>query len=78
MSTLAKKTNFANYMLTTTFISKSTEFETKISANDTKITGVKTDLNGYAKKSEVADDITKIKNDYATNASLDSKETYCY
>ena len=65
-------------MLTTTFISKSTEFETKISDNDTKITGVKTDLNGYAKKSEVADDITKIKNDYATNASLDSKETYCY
>ena len=68
LSILAKKTNLANYMLTTTFNSKSTELENKITAND-----VKTNLNGYAKKSEVADDITKIKNDYVTNASLDSK-----
>ena len=40
------------------------------SANDTKITSVKSDLSGYAKKSEVANDITTIKNDYVTNASL--------
>ena len=57
-------------MLTTTFNSKSTELEKKISDNNTKITCVKTDLNGYAKKSKVADDITKIKNDYVTTASL--------
>ena len=43
------------------------------SANDTKITSVKSDLSGYAKKSEVANDITTIKNDYVTNASLTSK-----
>ena len=36
-------------MLTSTFHTKSTELENKISANDTKITSVKTDLNGYAK-----------------------------
>ena len=30
-------------------------------------------FSGYAKKSDVASDITKIKNDYTTNASLDSK-----
>ena len=47
----------------------------------TKITNIKTDLDGfknsdltgYAKKTEVANDIIKIKNDYATNASVDSK-----
>ena len=73
LSTLAKKTSLANYILTTTFSSKSTELENKISANDTKITSVKTYLNGYAKKSEVADNITKVKNDYVTNASLTSQ-----
>ena len=36
-------------MLTSTFHTKSTELENKIRANDTKITSVKTDLNGYAK-----------------------------
>ena len=50
LSTLAKKTSLVNYMLTTTFNSKSTELENKISANDTKITSVKNDLSGYAKK----------------------------
>ena len=44
-------------MLTSTFNTKSTELENKISANDTKITN----------------DITTIKNDYVTNASLTSK-----
>ena len=33
----------------------------------------KTDITRYAKKTEVANDITMIKNDYATNASVDSK-----
>ena len=60
-------------MLTSTFNTKSTELEKKISANDTKITSVKSDLSGYAKKSEVANDITTIKNYYVTNASLTSK-----
>ena len=84
LSALAKKTSLANYMLTSTFNTKSTEIEYKINANDTKITSVKSDLNGYAKKGEVANDITTIKNDYVTNASLTSKltdlkkSTYCY
>ena len=69
----AKKTSLSGYMLTSTFNTKSTELENKISANDTRITSVKNDLSGYAKKSEVANDITTIKNDYATNASLTSK-----
>ena len=60
-------------MLPSTFNSKSNKLENKISANDTKITGVKNDLNGYAKKSEVANDITTMKNDYVTNASLTSR-----
>ena len=33
----------------------------------------KSDLTGYAKKAEVATDITTIKNDYVTNASLTSQ-----
>ena len=50
LSTLAKKASLANYMLKSTFNTKSTELQNKISANDTKITSIKTDLNGYAKK----------------------------
>ena len=69
----AKKTSLNNYMLTSDFNTKSTDLETKINANGTEITSIKSDLSGYAKKTDVADDITKIKNDYATNASLDSK-----
>ena len=69
----AKKTSLSGYILTSTFNTKSTELANKISANDTKITSVKNDLSSYAKKSEVANDITTIKNDYVTNASLTSK-----
>ena len=69
----AKKTSLSNYMLTSNFNTKCTNLETKINANGTEITSLKSDLSGYAKKTDVADDITKIKNDYATNASLDSK-----
>ena len=68
-----KKTSLSNYMLTSDFNTKSTDLETKINANGTEITSLKSDLSGYAKKTDAADDITKIKNDYATNASLDSK-----
>ena len=70
---MLKKTSLSDYMLTSTFNTKSTELENKITANDTKITSVKSDLSGYAKKSEVANDITTIKSDYVTNASLTSK-----
>ena len=60
-------------MLTSDFNTKSTDLETKINANGTEITNLKSDLSGYAKKTDVANDITKIKNDYVTNASLVSK-----
>ena len=63
----------SNHMLTSDFNTKSTDLETKINANGAEITSLKSDLSGYAKKTDVADDITKIKNDYAPNASLDSK-----
>ena len=60
-------------MLTSDFNTKSTDLETKINANGTETTSLKSDLSSYAKKTDVADDIAKIKNDYATNASFDSK-----
>ena len=69
----AKKTSLSNYMLTSDFNTKSTDLETKINANGAEITSPKSDLSSYAKKTDIADDITKIKNDYVTNASLDSK-----
>ena len=68
-----KKTSLSNYMLTSDFNTKSTDLETKINANGAEITRVKSNLSSYAKKTDIADDITKIKNDYVTNASLDSK-----
>ena len=68
-----KKTSLSNYKLTSDFNTKSTDLETKINANDAEITSLKSDLSSYAKKADVADDITKIKNDYVTNVSLDSK-----
>ena len=70
---VCKKTSLNNYMLTSDFNTKSTDLETKINANGTEIASLKSDLSSYAKKTDVADVITKIKNDYATNASLDSK-----
>ena len=69
----ANKTSLSNYMLTNDFNTKSTALEGKIIANDTKLTSLKSDLSGYAKKTDVADDITMIKNDYVTNASLTSQ-----
>ena len=79
----AKKTSLSGYMLTKTFNTKSTELENKIKDADiivksavTKANTIRSDLADYAKKPDVADDITKIKNDYVTNASLTSRSNY--
>ena len=75
-----KKTSLTNYMLTSTFNSKSTELENKIKDADiiaksgvTKANSIKSNLNDYAKKTDVAHDIITIKNDYVSNASLTSR-----
>ena len=67
-------------MLTSDFNSKSTELENKIKNADiiaksavTKANSIKSDLNDYAKKTDVANVITTIKNDYVSNASLTSR-----
>ena len=79
VSGLATKTSLTSYLQTATFNSKVTEVENKIKATDiiaksanTKANTVRSDLTGYAKKSDAATDITAIKNDYVTNASLTS------
>ena len=76
----AKKTTLSNYMLTSDFNPKSTELGSKIKDADiiaksavTKANSIKSDLNDYAKKTDVANDITTTKNDYVTNASLMSR-----
>ena len=88
VSGLATKTSLSNYLQTTTFNSKVTEVENKIRAAEAKIPDVsglatKTEVTAvenkipnlvrYAKKSEVATDISAIKNNYVTNASLTSQ-----
>ena len=80
INSYAKKTSLTNYMLTSTFNTKSTELENKIKDADiiaksavTKANSIKSNLNDYAKKTDVANDITTIKNDYVTNASLTSR-----
>ena len=80
VSGLATKSSLTSYLQTTTFNSKVTEVENKIKATDiiaksaiTKANTIRSDLTGYAKKADVATDITAIKNDYATNASLTSQ-----
>ena len=79
-SVLAIKTSLNAYLQTSTFNSKVTEVEKKIEAADiiaksanTKANTIRSDLTGYAKKAEVATDITAIKNDYVTNDSLSSQ-----
>ena len=69
----AKYTILSNYVLTSDLNSKSTELENKIKHAVTKANTVKSDLNDYAKKTHVANDITTIKNDYVSNASLTSR-----
>ena len=80
VSELATKTSLNSYLQTSTFNSKVTEVENKIKAADiiaesanTKANTIRSDLTGYAKKAGVATDITTIKNDYVTNASLTSQ-----
>ena len=69
----AKKTSLSGSILISTFNTKSTELEDKIKDAVTKANTVKSDLNDYAKKTDVTNDITTIKNDYVTNASLTSR-----
>ena len=80
ISGLATKSSLSSYLQTTTFNSKVTKVENKIKANDTlaksagtRISTIETNSTGYAKKADVATDITAIKNDYVTNASLTSQ-----
>ena len=77
---LATKTSLNDYLKTSTFNSKVTEVENKMKATDiiaksavTKANTIKSDLTAYAKIDDVATDITTIKNDYVTNASLSSQ-----
>ena len=80
VSGLATKTCLTSYLQTETFNSKVTEIENKIKATDiiaksanTKANAIRSDLTDYSKKADVATDITAIKNDYVTNASLTSQ-----
>ena len=72
---LATKSSFNAYLQTATFDSKITEVENKMKSKYaiTKRNTIKTDLSGYGKKSDAATDITTIKKDYVTNASLTSR-----
>ena len=80
ISGLATKTSLNSYLQTSTFNSKVTEVENKIkdanviakSAN-TKANTIRSNLTSYVTKADVATDITAIKNDYVTNASLSSQ-----
>ena len=80
ISRLATKTNLNSYLQTSKFNSKVTEAENKIKDTDiiaksanTKANTIRSDLTDYAKKADVATDITTIKNDYVSNASLTSR-----
>ena len=66
VSTLATKTSLSSLLPVSIFNSKVTELEGKVTTIDNK-------FSGFVKKTNYGDEITKIKNDYATNASLDSK-----
>ena len=80
ISGLATKTSLNDYLKTSTFNSKVTEVESKIKDTDiiaksavTKANTIRSNLTSYARKADVATDITTIKNDYVTNASLSSQ-----
>ena len=77
ISGLAAKTSLNAYLQTSTFNSKVTAAENKIKSADiiaksenTKANTIRSNLTDYAKKADVATDITTIKKDYVTNASL--------
>ena len=76
VSGLATKSSLTVHLQTATFNSTVTEVENKIKSTDiiaksanTKADTIRSDLTGYAKKDDVATDITATKNDYVTNAS---------
>ena len=80
ISRLATKTSLNDYLKTSTCNSKVTEVESKIKDTDiiaksavTKANTIRSNLTSYAKKADVATDITTIKNDYVINASLTSQ-----
>ena len=80
ISGLATKTSLNSYLQTSTFNSKVTDVESKIKDADivaksanTKANTIRSNLTSYARKADVATDITAIKNDYVTNASLSSQ-----
>ena len=77
---LATKTSLNDYLKTSTFNSKVTEVESKIKDTNiiaksavTKANTIRSNLTAYARKADVATDITTIKNDYVTNVSLSSQ-----
>ena len=63
---LATKTSLSSLLPVSAFNSKVTELEGKVTTVDNK-------FSGFVKKTVYGAEITKIKNNYATNASLDSK-----
>ena len=74
ISGLATKTSLNAYLQTSKFNSKVTEVENKIKAADiiakstnTKANTIRSDLTAYAKKADVATDITTIRNGYVKN-----------
>ena len=67
VSTLAAKTSLSSLLPVNTFNSKVTELV------EVKVTTVDNKFSGFVKKTDYGAEITKIKNDYATNASIDSK-----
>ena len=80
ISGLATKTSLNDYLKTSTFNSKVTEVKSKIKDADiiaksavTRTNTIISNLTSYARKADVATDITAIKNDYVTNASLSSQ-----
>ena len=80
ISGLATKTSLNDYLQSSTFNSKVTEVENKIKGADiiaksanTKVNTIRSNLTSYAAKADVATDITTIKNDYVSNASLTSQ-----
>ena len=85
VSSFALKSSITSLLPTSTFNSKVTELENEITGVDNKIPSItglakKTavenkipNVAGYVKKTDYATEITSTKNNYATNASLDSK-----
>ena len=80
ISELATKTSLNDYLQTSTFNSKVAEVENKIrnadiiaNAANTKVNHTRDSLSYYATKADLTNDITSIKKDYLTNASLTSR-----